>query len=166
MSASDTMTAEAEPAAQANPPSSDDGQQQQKPTEELTEIPVVVAVHIRPLIYDEIAAGCRTCLSVVDQSSQVRRPTMPVLTSWSPTRTVPSAPGWCQPLVNKCWVCHANGAFLAQMHDPLAWFGERAGAPLARQTPATSVLLPCARTDREKNKTMRVRARSVYAWCS
>jgi hypothetical protein len=41
--------------------------------EDQTEIPVVVAVHIRPLIYDEIISGCRPCLSVADQDAQVRR---------------------------------------------------------------------------------------------
>lgn len=35
------------------------------------EIPVVVAVHVRPLIHDEVVTGCKPCLSVADGESQV-----------------------------------------------------------------------------------------------
>ena len=38
---------------------------------EQAEIPVVVAVHIRPLIYDELLQGCRECLQVTDGEPQV-----------------------------------------------------------------------------------------------
>jgi hypothetical protein len=37
-----------------------------------TEIPVVVAVHIRPLIEDELYSGCRACLAVTEGEPQVR----------------------------------------------------------------------------------------------
>jgi kinesin family protein 4/21/27 len=36
------------------------------------EIPVVVAVNIRPLIYDELMQGCRECLHVTEGEPQVR----------------------------------------------------------------------------------------------
>lgn len=36
-----------------------------------TEIPVVVAVHVRPLIHDEVVTGCKPCLSVADREPQV-----------------------------------------------------------------------------------------------
>lgn len=35
------------------------------------EIPVVVAVHVRPLIHDEVVTGCKPCLSVADREPQV-----------------------------------------------------------------------------------------------
>lgn len=39
--------------------------------EEQAEIPVVVAVHIRPLIYDELIQGCRECFRVTEGEPQV-----------------------------------------------------------------------------------------------
>ena len=39
---------------------------------EEAEIPVVVAVHVRPLIHDEVVSGCQPCLSVSDREPQVR----------------------------------------------------------------------------------------------
>lgn len=39
---------------------------------EEAEIPVVVAVHVRPLIHDEVVTGCKPCLSVSDRDPQVR----------------------------------------------------------------------------------------------
>jgi hypothetical protein len=44
----------------------------ERTSDDQTEIPVVVAVHIRPLIHDELMTGCRECLTVADGSSQVR----------------------------------------------------------------------------------------------
>ena len=44
----------------------------EQPADEQGEIPVVVAVHIRPLIYDEIVSGCRKVLTVAEQDAQVR----------------------------------------------------------------------------------------------
>lgn len=35
------------------------------------EIPVVVAVHLRPLIYDELMQGCQECLRVTEGEPQV-----------------------------------------------------------------------------------------------
>lgn len=41
-------------------------------TDGQAEIPVVVAVHIRPLIHDEVVNGCTPCLSVTEGEPQVR----------------------------------------------------------------------------------------------
>jgi hypothetical protein len=49
-------------------PAAPDGAQQ---SEDQAEIPVVVAVHIRPLIPDEVVTGCKPCLSVADGEPQV-----------------------------------------------------------------------------------------------
>jgi hypothetical protein len=43
----------------------------ERASDDQTEIPVLVAVHIRPLIHDELMTGCRECLTVADGSSQV-----------------------------------------------------------------------------------------------
>lgn len=45
-----------------------------QPADGQSEIPVVVAVHIRPLIHDEVVNGCSPCLSVTEGEPQVRRP--------------------------------------------------------------------------------------------
>lgn len=43
-----------------------------QPADGQSEIPVVVAVHIRPLIHDEVVNGCTPCLSVTEGEPQVR----------------------------------------------------------------------------------------------
>ena len=43
-----------------------------QPADGQAEIPVVVAVHIRPLIHDEVVNGCSPCLSVTEGEPQVR----------------------------------------------------------------------------------------------
>lgn len=47
-----------------------------QPADGQAEIPVVVAVHIRPLIHDEVVNGCTPCLSVTEGEPQVRTSSM------------------------------------------------------------------------------------------